>query len=147
MRFFLFAREAEIVPLCGTRMNPHFLFLLRKRKRSFTVKRKDALAARNFPAGKIWPKDGGRANCVWKTLPGIIRLRCALASISAFMPQIDTWVQTLLEVPDRFSFSFRCRSAGGPQGGKSRGEGPLLSVSVQGVVRRGKSKSPSVVSL
>ena len=30
------------VPLCGTRLNPHFLFVLPKRKRPFMVKRKDA---------------------------------------------------------------------------------------------------------
>ena len=31
-------------PLCGAGMNPHFLFDASKRKRPFTVKRKDALA-------------------------------------------------------------------------------------------------------
>ena len=31
------------VPLCGTRLNPHFLFVLPKRKRPFMVKRKDAV--------------------------------------------------------------------------------------------------------
>ena len=37
--------ETGDVPLCGTGMNPHFLFALPKRKRPFTVKRKGRLIA------------------------------------------------------------------------------------------------------
>jgi len=124
-------RKGWVTPCCGVGMNPPFSFPLAEKKtlqRGLSCpcgaihlpgrsrsKRKDAKRP-NFPVRGNWTEVRECSESLRRKPPGLIRLRCGLAPGRTFMPHVDTWVQTLMEVPDALCFSFRCRSVGACRG-------------------------------
>ena len=138
----------EDVRRCRTGLNPHFLFVLPKRKRPFMVKRKSAWGDELTRECQLTQNEGPAAPHCHASPAASCRLRRQIF-LEELRPRI--WQHGIYRaaIPDLTSFSFRAPRFAQRwlvlfPGGVSKGEGrsPPLCVVSRGC--GGKSKSPRV---